>query len=93
VPAPRPHDDRDSATYIKATLRRQPVCIVDGHFQGGYTDEYEIVCLTCGDHLDLDYSEVALWLQVLRGPYPLEAGLAAYHEHLGIPGSTRPGPG
>lgn len=75
----------------KAVLRRQPVRIVAGHFEGGYADEFEIICPSCGDHPYLDYSEVAPWLQLLRGPYPLEAALAAYHQHLGIPWSARPG--
>jgi hypothetical protein len=39
-------------------LRRQPVRIVDGRFEGGWTGVYEIVCPDCGDHRDLDYSEV-----------------------------------
>ena len=29
-----------------AVLRRQPVRIVDGRFEGGYTDVFEIVCRT-----------------------------------------------
>jgi hypothetical protein len=68
----------------RAVLRRQPVRIVYGRIQGGYTDVYEIVCPDCGDHRDLDYSEVSWRLQWLRGPHPLEAGLAAYHLHLGL---------
>ena len=39
-----------------AVLRRQPVRIVDGRFEGGYTDGYEIICPDCGDHPNLDYS-------------------------------------
>lgn len=68
----------------KAVLRRQPVRIVGGRFEGGYTDVYEIVCPDCGDHRDLDYSEVSWRLQWLRGPHTLEAGLAAFHIHLGL---------
>ena len=68
----------------RAVLRRQPVRIVHGRFEGGYTDVYEIVWPDCGDHPDLDYSEVSWRLQWLRGPHPLEAGLAAYHLHLGF---------
>ena len=73
----------------EAVLRRQPVRIVDGRFEGGYTDVYEIVCPDCGDHRDLDYSEVSWRLQWLRGPHTLEAGLAAYHIHLGLAWPTR----
>ena len=68
----------------KAVLRRQPVRIVDSRFEGGYTDVFEIVCPDCGDRRDLDYSEVSWRLQWLRGPYSLEAGLAAFHLHLGL---------
>ena len=67
-----------------AVLRRQPVRIVHGRFEGGYTDVYEIVCPDCGDRRDLGYSEVSWRLQWLRGPHPLEAGLAAFHLHLGL---------
>jgi hypothetical protein len=68
----------------EAILRNQPVRIVDGCVEGGYTDVYEIVCPDCGDRRDLDYSEVSWRLQWLRGPHPLEAALAAYHIHLGL---------
>ena len=74
-----------------AILRNQPARIVDGRFEGGYTGVYEIVCPDCGDHRDLDYSEVSWRLQWLRGPHSLEAGLAAYHIHLGLTWSTRAG--
>ena len=30
-----------------ATLRRQPVRMVRGRAEGGYTDEFEIVCCDC----------------------------------------------
>jgi hypothetical protein len=73
-----------------AVLRRQPVRIVDGRFEGGYTDGYEVICPDCGDHPYLDYSEVSWRLQWLRGPYTLEAGLGAYHIHLGLAWPTRP---
>jgi hypothetical protein len=66
-----------------ATLRRQPVRIVDGRMEGGYTDAFELICPSCGDHPYLDYSEVSPRLQQIRGPYTLEAGLAAYTGHLG----------
>jgi hypothetical protein len=67
-----------------ASLRRQPVSIVDGRMEGGYTDRFELICPCCGDHPYLDYSEVAPRLQRLRGPHTLEAGLAAYAKHLGL---------
>jgi hypothetical protein len=74
----------------KAVLRRQPVRIVDGRFEGGYTGGYEVICPDCGDDPCLDYSEVSWRLQWLRGPYTLKAGLAAYHIHLGLEWPTRP---
>lgn len=64
--------------------RRQLARIVDGRPQGGYTDEFELICCDCGDHPYLDYSEVSLRLQRLRGPRTLQAGLAAYEKHLGL---------
>lgn len=73
-----------------AFLRNQPVRIVDGRV-GGYTGVYELICPSCGDHRDLDYSQVPSRLQWLRGPRRLEAALAAYHKHLGIPWPTRLG--
>jgi len=75
-----------------AFLRSQPVRIVDGRVEGGYTDMLELVCPDCGDHRDLDYSEVSWRLQWLRGPRMLEAALAAYHIHLGLAWPTRTEP-
>src|ERR1700733_4654409 len=66
-----------------AFVRRRPVRIVDGRMEGGYTDAFELICPNCGDHPYRDYPEVSPRLQRIRGPYPLEAGLAAYAEHLG----------
>ena len=64
-------------------MRRRPVRIVDGRMEGGYTDAYELICPSCGDHPYLDYTAVAPRLQWLRGPRALEAALAAYHKHIG----------
>ena len=75
-----------------AFLRSQPVRIVDGRVEGGYTDVFELICPDCGDHRDLDYSEVSWRLQWLRGPHMLEAALAAYHIHLGLAWPTRKEP-
>jgi hypothetical protein len=63
-------------------LRRQPARLVEGQPEGGYTDVYEIVCCDCGDDPDLDYREVSPRLQLVRGPYPIAAGVAAYEQHL-----------
>jgi len=63
-------------------LRRQPVRIVDGRPEGGYTDLFELICWDCGDHPDLDYRDVSSELQRIRGPYPIAAGVAAYDEHV-----------
>ena len=71
-----------------AVLRSQPVRIVNGHAEGGYTGMYEVVCPDCGDHPDLDYSEISPRLQWLRGPHRLEAALAVFHKHQGIPWLT-----
>jgi hypothetical protein len=63
-------------------LRRQPARIVEGRPEGGYTDVYEIICCDCGDDPDLDYHEVSPRLQLVRGPYPIAAGAAAYKRHV-----------
>ena len=76
-------------------LRRQPVRMVAGRVEGGYTDVYELICCDCGDDPDLDYREVVSELQLVRGPYPIAAGVAAYEQHrrlhqqLGV--TCRPG--
>ena len=66
-----------------ARLRRQPFRLLDGRVDRGYTDAFEVICPSCGDHPDLDYSEVPAWLQRLRGPHPLKEGLSAYLDHIG----------
>ena len=63
-------------------LRRQPACTVKGRPAGRYTDLFEIICCDCGDHPDLDYSEVSPVLQRVRGPYPIADGITAYVMHL-----------
>ena len=67
-----------------AFLRRRPVRMVDGRIEDGYTGVYELICPDCGDHPYVDFREVPSELQWLRGPYMMEAGLAAYEEHLGL---------
>jgi hypothetical protein len=67
-----------------ASLRRQPARIVDGRMEGGYTDAFELICGQCGDNPCIDYREIPPWLQRIRGPYTLEAGVAAYETHLGL---------
>ncbi len=69
-------------------LRRRPVCMVQGRPEGGWTDEFEIVCCECGDNPDLDYRDVPPRLQRIRGPYPIAAGLTAYIRHA----RQHPGP-
>jgi hypothetical protein len=32
-----------------AILRAQPVRMIDGHADGGYTGRYEVICPACGD--------------------------------------------
>ena len=62
-------------------LRRRPARIVESRPEGGYTDEFEVICCYCGDHPYLDYREVSPALQRIRGPYPIAAGITAYVEH------------
>ncbi|HYB85576.1 MAG TPA: hypothetical protein VEC76_01895 [Streptosporangiaceae bacterium] len=65
-------------------LRRQPARIVDGRVQGPYTDAFEIICCDCGDDPSLEYSEVSPRLQLVRGPYVIADGVAAYETHVGL---------
>ena len=67
-----------------AFVRRRPVRIVDGRMEGGYTDAYELICPCCGDNPYLDFGDVPVQLQRLRGSYVLAAAVAAYEEHLGL---------
>jgi len=70
---------------ITASLRRQPVRILEGRKEGGYRDAFEVVCCDCGDHPCWDYSEISLSLRRIRGPYAtMAAALAAYEQHLGL---------
>jgi hypothetical protein len=71
-----------SALGWTVVLRRQPVRIVDGQAEDGYTDVFELICCDCGDHPDLDYRDISFELQQIRGPYPIAAGVTAYGQHL-----------
>lgn len=62
-------------------LRRRPVRMVSGRPEGGWTDQYEIVCCDCGDDPDWDWREIPARLQQIRGPYPISAGVTAYVRH------------
>lgn len=61
--------------------RRQPVHLVAGRLEGGYSDAYELICCDCGDNPDLDYRDIPSDLQRIRGPYRFTAGIAAYGQH------------
>jgi len=71
----------ESALGWTLVLRRQPVHLVDGQPEGGYTDAYELICCDCGDHPDLDYRDAAPRLRRIRGPYTFPAGISAYGQH------------
>ena len=62
-------------------LRRQPAWIVDGAPEGDYAADFELICCDCGDDPDLDYCEIRPRLQLVRGPYTIAAGVAAYEQH------------
>ena len=72
---------RDGWTVV---LGRQPARIVDGRVEGPYTGAFEIICCHCGDGLGLEYSQVSPRLQLIRGPYPIKDGIAAYETHLSL---------
>jgi hypothetical protein len=68
-----------------AILRAQPVRMIDGHVDGGYTGCYEVICPACGDDPNLSYDQVPTELQKIRGPREsLLSGLAALHLHIGL---------
>ena len=72
-------------------LRRQPVRVVTGQAEGGYSDVFELICADCGDHPELDYRDISPRLQRIRGPYPLASGVAAYDRHLKLSHQQVPG--
>ena len=74
---------------MTASIRRQPVRIVEGRKEGGYGDAFEVVCCHCGDHPYWGYSEISPSPQRIRGPYAMSADLAAYDRHLGLTTSPR----
>ena len=43
---------------------------------------FEIICCDCGDDPGLEYFEVSRRLWLIRGPYPIATGIAAYETHL-----------
>jgi len=82
---PAPVDQ--NGEIARSFLRCQPVRIVAGKVQGGYTGAFEVICCDCGDDPYLDYCEISPRLQRLRGPYTLREGVAAYVKHLAGPWS------
>ena len=74
-------------------LRRQPVRLVDGQPQGGYTDAFELICCDCGDDPNLDYHHACPESQQIRGPYSIASGIAAYERHVRHHGQQATGPG
>ena len=70
--------DDEPALGWTLVLRRQPVHMVQGHPEGGYTDAYELICCDCGDDPDLDYGVISPDLRRIRGPYRFSAGIEAY---------------
>ena len=70
---------------MTASMRRQPVRIVQGRKEGGCRDAFEVVCCDCGDRIYGDCSKIPLSLQRIRGPSTtMAAALAAYEQHLGL---------
>ena len=73
--------DDEPALGWTLVLRRQPVHLVAGRPEGGYTDAYELICRDCGDDPELDYRDISADLQRIRGPYLLAAGIEAHRQH------------
>ena len=74
----------------EAVVRKQPVRMEDGCVEGGYNEVFEVICPSCGDSPDLNFSEISPRLQWLRGPHSLEVAVAVFHKHQGIPWPARP---
>ena len=89
---PHPEPVSGNAGLDEPVLRRQPVRIVNGQPEGGYTDAYELICCECGDHPDLDYRDISPEHQQIRGPYTFADGIAAYAEHTRLQHRQRPVP-
>jgi hypothetical protein len=70
-------------------LRRQPVHLMEGRPEGGYTDDYELVCCDCGDDPDLDFRDVSPRLRLRPGGSPSPARHPGRAGPLG--GTTRLG--
>jgi hypothetical protein len=67
------------------SARLQPVRLVDGYVQGGYTDKWEVICYDCGDDHNMNYDELPPQLQAIRGPYDTrDVAIVAVEEHIGI---------
>ena len=43
---------------------------------------YEVICTECGDDPDRPYADVPAEVQLIRGPYLLDAAISAYEQHL-----------
>ena len=71
-----------------AILRAQPVRMIDGHVDGGYTGQYEVICPACGDDPSLSYHQVPRDLQKLRGPS--ESPASGWHGSSCTSGSSTP---
>ncbi len=68
---------------MMTVLRRQP-CPGKVSPPAGGNGLFELICGDCGDHPYLDYSEIPVRLQRLRGPRTMQATFAAYETHLGL---------
>ena len=84
--------DDEPALGWTLVLRRQPVHLVEGRPEGGYTDTYELICCDCGDNPDLDYRDIPSGLQRIRGPYMFAAGIEAYGRHGRLQHGQEPAP-
>ena len=72
-----------------AILRARPARMIDGHINGGYAGQYEVICPACGHDPNRSYHQVPRDLQQLRGrSESLASGLAAVHLHIGLVEAT-----
>ena len=76
----------DNEPYVTISLWRLPASPDAGDPEGAVA--YEVICRYCGDDPVLDYQEVPAGLRRIRGPYPIEAGIATFLEHDELHGRT-----
>lgn len=86
--APGPLDHSAGAAFIREQPLHQSHAAGHQHHKAAGNGRYEIICISCGDHADRDYSDVPAEIQQVRGPYPtFGAARDALRQHLRLTAS------